>query len=159
LSVADLKDTKFGEDAHVLVADLFRHQAGKIVAALVRVFGARYLDLAEDVVQDALIKALQQWPFKGIPENPAGWLTLVARNRALDILRRESSLLHKKAELELALSQSIKTADPGENRMDDQLALILMCSHPALTLECRIALTLKTACSFSTAEISRAFLT
>ena len=141
------------------MAHLFRHQAGKIVAALARVFGARHLDLAEDVVQDALIKALQQWPFKGIPENPAGWLTLVARNRALDILRRDSSLAHKVAELELALSQSLQTDQPpGEREMDDQLALILMCSHPALALEGQIALTLKTACGFSTAEIARAFL-
>lgn len=147
------------QEAHVLVADLFRHQAGKIVAALVRVFGARNLDLAEDVVQDALIKALQQWPFKGIPENPAGWLTLVARNRALDLLRRESSLTYKVAQLELALSSSNKTVGLGESQMDDQLALILMCSHPALALECRIALTLKTACGFSTKEIARAFLT
>ena len=154
----DLKSSNCKADTYGLVAHLFRHQAGKIVAALARIFGARHLDLAEDVVQDALIKALQQWPFKGIPENPAGWLTLVARNRALDILRRDSSLAHKAAELELALSQSDRIPIPGEREMDDQLALILMCSHPALALEGQIALTLKTACGFSTAEIARAFL-
>ncbi len=146
------------EESHELVAHLFRHQAGKIVASLTRVFGARHLDLAEDVVQDALIKALQQWPFKGIPENPAGWLTVVARNRALDILRRNSSLAHKIAELEIALS-SHKAAEAGDPELDDQLALILMCSHPALEVEWQIALTLKTACGFSTPELARAFLT
>ena len=155
----ELKTSNYHEDTYGLVAHLFRHQAGKIVAALARVFGARHLDLAEDVVQDALVKALQQWPFKGIPENPAGWLTLVARNRALDILRRDSSLAHKVAELEQALSQSPKSpAAPGDHEMDDQLALIMMCSHPALPVEGQIALTLKTACGFSTAEIARAFL-
>src|SRR5687768_17781802 len=78
-----------------LVDHLFRHQSAKIVATLTRVFGSRHLDLAEDVVQDALLKALQQWPFKGVPENPAAWLMLVARNRALDLLRRDVSLASK----------------------------------------------------------------
>src|SRR4030095_15481098 len=85
---------------HKLVAHLLRHQSARIIATLARVFGAGHLDLAEDVVQDALVKALQQWPFKGIPENPAGWLTLLAKNRALDILRRDASLAHKIADLE-----------------------------------------------------------
>ncbi len=147
-------------DAHLLVAHLFRHQAGKIVATMTRLFGSRYLDLAEDVVQDALVKALQQWPFTGIPENPAGWLTLVAKNRALDLLRRDSSLELKVAELERSLTPSSPAADNScEAEMDDQLALILMCSHPALAIECQVALTLKLACGFSTAEIARAFLT
>jgi RNA polymerase sigma-70 factor (ECF subfamily) len=148
------------QDAHRLVAHLFRHQAGRIVASLARVFGSRHLDLAEDVVQDALVKALQQWPFRGIPENPAGWLTLVARNRALDVLRRDSSLELKVAELERSLMQSgAGEGNPNESDMDDQLALILMCAHPALPIEGQVALTLKTACGFSTGEIARAFLT
>lgn len=142
-------------EAQTLVAHLFRHQAAKIVASLTRVFGARHLDLAEDVVQDALVKALQQWPFKGIPENPAAWLAVVARNKALDLLRRDSSLEHKIAELEKAFVPS-HHAEPSET--DDQLALILMCAHPALPIESQIALTLKTACGFSTAEIARALL-
>jgi RNA polymerase sigma-70 factor, ECF subfamily len=148
------------QNAHLLVAHLFRHQAGRIVATLTRLFGSRYVELAEDVVQDALVKALQQWPFTGIPENPAGWLTLVARNRALDLLRRDSSLEIKVADLERSLRQSLPTAHhSGDGEMDDQLALILMCSHPALATECQVALTLKLACGFSTAEIARAFLT
>lgn len=143
----------------LLVDHLFRHHSAKIVATLTRVFGSRYLDLAEDVVQDALVKALQQWPFKGVPENPAAWLTLVARNRALDLLRRDASLASKAEEIERALlGPSSPPLQPG-GEMDDQLALILMCCHPALPVEYQIALTLKTACGFSTTEIARAFLT
>lgn len=137
---------------------LFRRHSAKIVATLTRVFGSRHLDLAEDVVQDALLKALQQWPFKGIPENPAAWLTLVAKNRALDLLRRDASLASKAEELERALPR-LSTPRLSEAEMDDQLALILMCCHPALPVEYQVALTLKTACGFSTAEIARAFLT
>lgn len=120
-------------------------------------FGASHLSLAEDVVQDALIKALQQWPFRGVPENPAAWLTLVARNRALDLLRRDASLADKVTELERALPKT-SLATP-ESEIDDQLALILMCCHPALSDEWQIPLTLKSVCGFSTAEIARAFLT
>ena len=141
-----------------LVDHLFRHHSAKIVATLTRVFGSRHLDLAEDVVQDALLKALQQWPFKGVPENPAAWLTLVARNRALDLLRHDATLASKAQELELALPRLASPASSSDE-MDDQLALILMCCHPALPLEYQIALTLKTACGFSTTEIARAFLT
>lgn len=144
-------------DTDRLVDHLFRRHSAKIVATLTRVFGSRHLDLAEDVVQDALLKALQQWPFKGVPENPAAWLTLVARNRALDLLRREASLAGKAEEIEQALNRSPRL--PSEDEMDDQLALILLCCHPALPVEYQIALTLKTACGFSTAEIARAFLT
>ena len=141
-------------DTDLLVDHLFRRHSAKIVATLTRVFGSRHLDLAEDVVQDALLKALQQWPFKGIPENPAGWLTLVAKNRALDLLRRDASLASKVQQLEVALPRL-----SSEDEIDDQLALILMCCHPALPIEYQIALTLKTACGFSTTEIARAFLT
>ena len=146
-------------DPEQLVDHLFRRHSAKIVATLTRVFGSRHLDLAEDVVQDALVKALQQWPFKGIPENPAAWLTLVAKNRALDLLRRDASLASKAAELESALPRLSSASLPSGVEMDDQLALILMCCHPALPVEYQVALTLKTACGFSTAEIARAFLT
>lgn len=110
------------------------------------------------MVQDALIKALQQWPFRGIPENPAAWLTLVARNRALDLLRRDASLADKVLQLERVLPQT-SAAATSQSEIDDQLALILMCCHPALSDEWQIALTLKSVCGFSTAEIARAFLT
>src|SRR5689334_10225133 len=80
-----------------LVDHLFRREAGRMGAALTRVFGAENLALAEDVVQDSLIQALRTWPFRGVPENPGGWLMQVARNRALDLVRRESSLARKEA--------------------------------------------------------------
>jgi len=146
-------------DPEQLVDHLFRRHSAKIVATLTRVFGSRHLDLAEDVVQDALVKALQQWPFKGIPENPAAWLTLVAKNRALDLLRRDASLASKAGQLESALPRLSYSAPGSGAEIDDQLALILMCCHPVLPVEYQIALTLKTACGFSTAEIARAFLT
>ena len=145
-------------NADQLVDHLFRRHSAKIVATLTRVFGSRHLDLAEDVVQDALLKALQQWPFKGVPENPAAWLTLVAKNRALDLLRRDASLANKVEQLELAMPRLAFPTAASEVEMDDQLALILMCCHPALPIEYQIALTLKTACWFGTAEIARAFL-
>ena len=146
-------------DADLLVAHLFRHQSAKLLATLTRVFGSRHFDLAEDVVQDALLKALQQWPFKGIPENPAAWLTLVARHRALDLLRRDASLANKSNDLQLVFSASASASFSSGDEMDDQLALILMCCHPELPINCQVPLTLKAACGFSTAEIARAFLT
>ncbi len=143
--------------AEELVTHLFRHHSAKIVAALTRVFGAQHLQLAEDVVQDALIRALQTWPFGGVPDNPAAWLTQVAKRRALDWLRRESVWTEKQTELERLLPHT--TAElPSAETMDDQLALILMCCHPAIPREAQLALTLKVAGGFSVAEIARALL-
>jgi RNA polymerase sigma-70 factor, ECF subfamily len=145
--------------AAVFVEHLFRHQAARIVAALTRVFGSHNLQLAEDVVQDALIKALQIWPFQGVPENPAAWLTQVAKRRALDLIRRETVLADKVAELERALPQNTSDVQlAGREEMDDQLALIFMCCHPAIPAEAQLALTLKVACGFSVPEIARALL-
>lgn len=148
-------------ETEIMVSHLFRHQAGRIIATLTRVLGSRYLDLAEDVVQDALVTALQQWPYKGIPENPAGWLTLVAKNRAQDRLRRAANLAGKLAELERVWPQQTAAEPdlPSAAKLDDQLALIFMCCHPDISREAQAALTLKTVCGFSSAEIARAFLT
>ncbi len=147
-----------------LVDHLFRHQAGQMIATLVRVFGPRHIDLAEEVVQDALVKALQQWSYRGIPENPAAWLIQVAKNRALDLLRRESSLLGKSEEIKRAFAMQENLADrqfetgrDGE-MLDDTLSLIFMACHPAIPREGRVALTLKTVGGFGTGEIARAFL-
>src|SRR5688500_4920405 len=125
---------RMNADPEQLVDHLFRHQSAKIVATLTRVFGSRHLDLAEDVVQDALLKALQQWPFKGVPENPAAWLTLVAKNRALDLLRRDASLASKAEQLELVLPRLAFPATASDIDMDDQMALILMCCHQVMSL-------------------------
>lgn len=143
-----------------LMEHLFRHHSAKIVAALTRVFGSHNLQLAEDVVQDALIRALQVWPFQGIPDNPAAWLTQVAKRRALDLIRREAVWAEKQAELERVLpAASTPSAAQSETEWaDEQLQLILMCCHPALSHEMQLALTLKTACGFSVTEIARALL-
>lgn len=126
-----------------------------MVCTLTRIFGPRHMQLAEDVVQEALVKALELWPHRGVPGNPSAWLIEVARNRALDALRRESSLAAKSGEL-VRLAQGTGAA-AGE-AMDDQLAMIFLCCHPDVPREGRVALTLKTVCGFSTGEIARAFL-
>lgn len=131
-----------------------------MVATLTRIFGPRHVDLAEEVVQDSLVKALETWPFRGVPENPGGWLMQVAKNRALDAVRREASLLAKMPEIERGFDQ-ISEPDAGSRNCfaDDQLSMMFLCCHPALTRETRIALTLKTVSGFSVTEIARAFLT
>jgi len=147
-----------------LVEHLFRHQTGQVVATLTRFFGIEHLDLIEDVVQETLLKALQQWVFRGVPENPAGWILQSARNRAYDVLRREKRFRDKKAEIADRLVADLAAGDhehdillSGELR-DDQLRMIFTCCQPDLPREARIALTLKTLCGFSVAEIARAFL-
>ena len=135
-----------------------------MVATLARVFGPAHLSLAEEVVQEALIAALQQWAIRGVPENPRAWLFQVARNRALDQLRRETSFRGKEHELtarleETALHHSMAEPAFAHELRDDQLRMMLMCCHPAIPAESRIALTLKTVGGFSVDEIARAFLT
>lgn len=144
-----------------LVEQLFREQSGRIVAVLTRLFGFQNLALAEDVLQETLIKALQQWPESGVPANPAGWMMRVARNAALDVLRRETVFREKErfiaAEIEARLGQS---EDPlTRDFQDEQLTLMFTCCHPAFTRQAQTALILKTLCGFSTAEIARAYLT
>jgi len=145
-----------------VVDHLFRHSAGQMVATLTRIFGPANLALAEEVVQDALVTALQRWKLQGVPENPAAWLFHVARNRALDHVRRETSLRQKKSEIEGALRDAadLGPGQPGfaHELEDDQLRMMLMCCHPAIPEGGRIALTLKTVGAFSVEEIARAFL-
>lgn len=144
-----------------LVDHLFRHSAGQMVAVLARVFGPAHLTLAEEVVQEALLTALQRWSLEGVPENPRAWLFQVARNRALDLLRREATLRGKEAEIVATFRERVAGDDPAfaHELRDDQLRMMLMCGHPAIPRESRIALTLKTVGGFSVDEIARAFLT
>ncbi len=147
--------------AHTVVDHLFRHSSGQLVATLTRVFGAEHLELAEEVVQDALISAMQQWSISGVPENPRGWLFRVARNRALDQLRRDANLRTKEAEIAATLRERVFDDDAAfaHELRDDQLRMMLMCAHPTLPNEARVALVLKTVGGFSVDEIARAFLT
>ena len=143
-------------DVRALVDHLFRHRAGQMLASLTRILGARHLDLAEEVVQDALVQALRQWPFRGIPDNPTAWLIQAAKNRALDRLRRDARLRAKEPELQRWHVQPTCNAEDG--LPDDELRLMFMCCHDALPREMRVALTLKTLGGFGVAEIARAFL-
>jgi RNA polymerase sigma-70 factor, ECF subfamily len=147
-------------DTHQLVDHLFRQQAGQMVAWLTRVFGPAHLELAEEVVQDALVKALQQWPYGGIPDNPAGWLFQVARNGALDILRRNAAFRDRVPEIARELQdRDVTTTAVPPGIQDDELRMVFMCCHPELPQDSRVALSLKTVGGFSTSEIARAFLT
>jgi RNA polymerase sigma-70 factor (ECF subfamily) len=151
-----------------LLDHLFRHQAGRMIATLTRIFGPRHIDLAEEVVQEALVKALQQWPYRGVPENPLAWIIQVAKNRALDLLRREASLREKSDEIVRAFAtqeefanRRIEIERSGESfpgLFDDTLGMIFMACHPAISREGRVALTLKTVGGFGVSEIARAFL-
>jgi RNA polymerase sigma factor (sigma-70 family) len=123
-----------------------RDHAGRLAAALVRVTGD--FSTAEDLVQDAVITALQRWPDEGIPTRPDAWLFTVARNRALDVLRRQTNYRRKLAQLQW----------PVQPEPDERLRLIFTCCHPALPHPARIALTLRVVCGFTTAQIARAFL-
>ena len=143
---------------------LFRREAGRMVTALTRVFGVHNLALAEDVVQDALCRALEVWKFRGVPENPAAWLMTAAKNRALDVLRRErtartfapelGSLLESEWTIIPALDSVL---DPSVIR-DDELRMMFSCCHPRLPEEVQVALVLQILCGFGTRELASAFL-
>jgi RNA polymerase sigma-70 factor, ECF subfamily len=153
-----------------LVDHLFRHSAGQMVATLTRMLGPQNLSLAEEVVQDALVRAIEIWPHRGVPENPRGWLMQVARNRALDCLRRDATRARKAGVLAaepvnapasmalITLDTPANPLDPEASGADDTLVMILMCCHPALAREAQVTLTLKTVGGFSVDEIARAFL-
>ena len=144
-----------------LVDHLFRHQAGRLTSALTRVFGVENLDLAEDVTQEALIKALRNWSIRGVPDDPAAWLFSVARNAALDALRRRKRVLRSEPEIVNLLEARL--ADAYEHRFsgelaDDQLRMMFTCCHPDVPPDTRVVLTLKTVGGFSVEEIGRAVL-
>ncbi len=143
---------------HGLADHLFRRESGKMVSILTGIYGTRNLQLAEDVVQEAMIRALKTWPHGGIPENPAAWLLRTAKNLAIDHLRREQNFLGKEPEIiaETTRHPSPDAMDDGFS--DDQLRLMFVCCHPALAQEVQVALALKTLCGFSPAEIAKAFL-
>ncbi|ONI77837.1 RNA polymerase subunit sigma-24 [Actinosynnema sp. ALI-1.44] len=128
----------------------------RIVATLIRVTGD--WSLAEDCAQDALATALARWPEQGVPVNPGGWLLTVARNRALDVLRRSAVERRKLRELAILALTAATDSPQTEEVADDRLRLVFTCCHPALAMEARVALTLHTICAVPTADIARAFL-
>jgi RNA polymerase sigma factor (sigma-70 family) len=143
-----------------LVEHLFRHNYGRIVAVLVRLCGVDHLDRIEDAVHEAMLKALQQWPFSGIPSNPGGWLFQVARNLMLDGFRRDATFQNVQADLAAELhAPGNGDNSPGTGEFsDDLLGMMFACCHPLLTTESQMALTLRSLCGFSESEIARAFL-
>ncbi len=154
-------------DPHDIVDRLFREEQGRAVATMIRVLGD--FDLAEEVVQEAFVTALETWPARGVPDNPGAWITTTARNRAIDRLRRRRRLAEKHELLrrEAAIAEELAALDPdaaieGESGMspiaDDRLRLIFTCCHPALAMDARVGLTLRTLGGLSTPEIARAFL-
>ncbi len=145
------------------VEHLFRHESGRIVSYLTRLLGPEHMDLAEEVVQEALLKALQSWSYSGIPSNPAGWLLQVARNSALDAIRHRKVSTDKEPALIAELTAASRPLRPFEippdSRLrDDELHMIFMCCHPALPAEASVALSLKAIGGFSVREIASAFL-
>ncbi|MEU8232632.1 sigma-70 family RNA polymerase sigma factor [Actinoplanes sp. NPDC048967] len=138
------------------VADAGADSYPRIVAALIRITGD--WTLAEDCAQEALAMALERWPQDGVPANPGGWLMTVARNRALDVLRRATVERRKLQELALLTEPAGREDEDGEEVVDDRLRLIFTCCHPALALEARVALTLRTIAGVPTADIASAFL-
>jgi RNA polymerase sigma-70 factor, ECF subfamily len=144
---------------NALVDQLFRRQSGRLVGMLTRQLGSHRLSLAEDAVQDALVRAMQAWPVGGVPDNPTGWLYQVARRAALDRLRHErvvdakaDAIVVERDNVEATLPE---TAAPFD---DDELVMMFMTCHPALAPDARVALTLKVVGGFGIGEIARAFL-
>jgi RNA polymerase sigma-70 factor (ECF subfamily) len=144
-----------------LVEHFFRHEAGRLVSVLTRVFGWRNFDLVEETVQATLIQALQSWQTRGVPKNPSGWIHRVAKNKILDALRRDE--IRQRVTRDWAMGRAsqedgIEDLFQESEIEDSQLRMIFACCHPILTRENQIALTLKTLCGFGDSEIARALL-
>lgn len=151
-----------GERSPGLVADdLFRREGARLVATLAAHLGTHRLQLAEDAVQEALVRALQTWPYRGIPDNPAAWLAQVAKNLALDFLRREQTWQRKEARITAEQERWLTRDEPAEAHhiADDTLRMLFVCFHPQLSIEAQLAVALRVVCGLSPAEIGAAFLT
>jgi RNA polymerase sigma-70 factor (ECF subfamily) len=146
---------------------IFRQEAGKLVAVLTRILGTQNLEIAEDAVQETLMQAMESWPAEGFPGNPPAWLFRVAKNKALDVLRRqrhtvrfdfsdgEGILLSS----EYTLATTLDALWEERTIEDDMLGMMFACCHPGISPESQMAMVLKTLCGFTTAEIAQAFLT
>ncbi len=158
--MTDVVDARRADDARRAVEAVWRIESAKLIAVLARMVGD--VGVAEELAQDALVAALEQWPDSGIPRNPAAWLTSVAKRRAIDGWRRQERLGEKYAQLARDLETEDGLGDPAqlaeEVIEDDLLRLVFVACHPVLTKPSRVALTLKLLGGLSTDEIARAFL-
>ncbi len=144
----------------VLLEHLFRREAGRIVAWLAGLLGSTYLQLAEDAAQEAMLRAVQTWPFEGIPEKPEAWLFRTAHNYAISSVRRGVVFKSKADALVAALetgAQPVLDLDAEQSLRDDELRMVFMCCHPKLAPDAQVALSLKLVGGFSTEEIARIF--
>lgn len=141
-------------------SDIFRRETSPVLATLVRQL--RDFDLAEEALQDAYLAALRAWPDEGIPDRPGAWLTTTAKRKAIDRIRRSRTQEKRARELQSEIEVDLRGRDGdmigGSPTVDDQLALIFMCCHPALATDAQVALTLRAVGGLTTAEIARAFL-
>lgn len=158
---------QFTENIHKLTDHHFRHESGKMVSVLTKIFGTENLETAEDVVQQTFIDAMSVWKLKGIPDNPSAWLFRVARNKAVDVIRRNKHSVHydfsdnerKLLTSEYTLAATMENLWKEELIKDDLLRMMFACCHPEISQDSQITLILKTLCGFSTAEIAKTFLT
>lgn len=134
-----------------------------MVAVLTRIFGLEHFGMAEDVVQEALARALQTWPFYGVPDKPSAWIMRASRNLALDFVRRQKSFRDKEPAIIHAIERDLPESDQPvlseQEIADDRLRLMFVCCHPEIPPDAQVALALKTLCGFGISEIARAFLT
>src|SRR2546423_6155441 len=144
--------------APIEIEKIFRDEAGRALATLIRLVGD--FDLAEDALQDAFAVALERWSSAGLPSNPRAWLVNVGRNKAIDRVRRNVTLRGKQQELtrEILLNASAPCEDADNALDDDMLRLIFTCCHPSFAAEVQVALTLRTVCGLAAAQVARAFL-
>jgi RNA polymerase sigma factor (sigma-70 family) len=151
-----------GRDAHRAIDAVWRIESGRLIAGLARM--VRDVGLAEDLAQEALLAALEAWPESGVPDNPGAWLMATAKNRAIDLMRRNARLASKQEEMArdlgavMAMSMPDLDAAVDDRIGDDLLTLIFTCCHPILSKEARVALTLRMLGGLKTEEIARAFL-
>jgi RNA polymerase sigma-70 factor (ECF subfamily) len=140
------------------IEKIFRDEAGRALATLIRLVGD--FDLAEDVLQEAFAAALERWPSTDAPANPRAWLVHVGRNKAIDRIRRQIAFRGKRAELthEALFDAEAAVEDDDAVLADDMLRLIFTCCHPSFAAEVQVALTLRTVCGLTTAQVARAFL-
>src|SRR5262249_30689957 len=143
---------------------LFRHEASRMVAALTRIFGVHNLALAQDVVQDAFCRAMEVWKFRGVPENPSAWLMAIAKNQALDVLRRQRTAqkfapeLERLFESEQTLAPAVEEVFAPDAIQDGLLRMMFSCCHPRLSEEAQVALILNILCGWSVEELASACL-